>query len=218
MKVPWAGWEQGRVWPIGSCAARGKCALASRREPHDRPFQGPRPAASQRRGRARDPASAVAKSGDAPAQDSSLREPPLALHRIRERRALARRDQLSEDAGHDRVPPHSRRALGAAPGAPARAVARRPHLAGIATGAKRDASALCRREAAEVERARRYARSLNAGLGRNTGYFGGAHAAASAAGMRIAFRRGPDIETDGDERSRPKKEGKRAAEIVRDDE
>jgi len=36
--------------------------------------------------------------------------------------------------------------------------------------------------------------------------------------MRIAFRRGPDIETDGDERSRPKKEGKRAAEIVRDDE
>lgn len=58
---------------------------------------------------------------------------------------------------------------------------------------------------------------LNTGLGRNMVYFGGAHAAASTAGMRIAFNRIPDIETEGEERSRPKKDRKRDAEIVEDE-
>ncbi len=60
--------------------------------------------------------------------------------------------------------------------------------------------------------------TLNAGLGRNTVYFGGAHEAATTADMRIAFSRVPDIETEGEERSRPKKEQKRDAEIVKDEE
>lgn len=60
--------------------------------------------------------------------------------------------------------------------------------------------------------------TLNAGLGRNTVYFGGAHEAASSADMRIAFSRVPDIETEGEARSRPKKERRRDAEVVPDEE
>jgi DNA polymerase-4 len=41
--------------------------------------------------------------------------------------------------------------------------------------------------------------TLNAGFGRNTVYFGGAHAALDSAPMRIAFNRIPNLETEGDE-------------------
>ena len=41
--------------------------------------------------------------------------------------------------------------------------------------------------------------TLNAGLGKNTVYFGGAHAALDSAPMRIAFNRIPNLETEGDE-------------------
>lgn len=40
--------------------------------------------------------------------------------------------------------------------------------------------------------------TLNERFGRNTVYFGGAHAALSAAPMRIAFTRIPDVQTEGD--------------------
>ena len=59
--------------------------------------------------------------------------------------------------------------------------------------------------------------TLNAGLGRNTVYFGGAHEAASTAGMRIAFNRVPNIDSEGEERSRPKKERRRDAKVVPDE-
>jgi DNA polymerase-4 len=41
--------------------------------------------------------------------------------------------------------------------------------------------------------------ALNAALGRNTVYFGGAHTALDAAPMRIAFNRIPDLETESDD-------------------
>jgi len=42
--------------------------------------------------------------------------------------------------------------------------------------------------------------ALNAALGRNTVYFGGAHTALDAAPMRIAFNRIPNLVTEGDEK------------------
>jgi DNA polymerase-4 len=46
--------------------------------------------------------------------------------------------------------------------------------------------------------------TLNAGLGKNTVYFGGAHTALDSAPMRIAFNRIPNLETEGDEAPRQK--------------
>ena len=46
--------------------------------------------------------------------------------------------------------------------------------------------------------------ALNAGLGKNTIYFAGAHEALDAAPMRIAFNRIPDLDTENDERPQPK--------------
>jgi DNA polymerase-4 len=60
--------------------------------------------------------------------------------------------------------------------------------------------------------------TLNAGLGKNTVYFGGAHTAVDAAPMRIAFNNIPNLETE-DEKPREKKRPKALdAEIVLDEE
>lgn len=60
---------------------------------------------------------------------------------------------------------------------------------------------------------------LNAGLGKNTVYFGGAHDALDSAPMRIAFTRIPNLETEGDEVPEKKvKRPPRDAQIVRDEE
>jgi len=59
--------------------------------------------------------------------------------------------------------------------------------------------------------------NLNAGLGRNTVYFGGAHAALHSAPMRIAFNRIPDLETEGDEAPRKKTKPKSKDAQVTDD-
>ena len=60
--------------------------------------------------------------------------------------------------------------------------------------------------------------TLNAGLGRNTVYFGGAHDALDSAPMRIAFTRIPNLETEGDEVPRKKeKRPPRDAQIIRDE-
>jgi DNA polymerase-4 len=50
--------------------------------------------------------------------------------------------------------------------------------------------------------------ALNAGLGKNTVYFAGAHTALDAAPMRIAFNRIPDLDTENDEKPAPKPKGK----------
>ena len=59
--------------------------------------------------------------------------------------------------------------------------------------------------------------TLNAGLGKNTVYFGGAHTALDAAPMRIAFHRIPDLETEGEAAPRKKAKPKpRAADAAED--
>lgn len=50
--------------------------------------------------------------------------------------------------------------------------------------------------------------ALNAGLGKNSVYFAGAHSALNAAPMRIAFNRIPDLDTESDERPVPKPKSK----------
>ena len=60
--------------------------------------------------------------------------------------------------------------------------------------------------------------ALNAGLGRNTVYFGGAHAAKDAASIRIAFTRIPNLETEGDGPRKKRERKQLDAEVVRDDE
>ena len=59
--------------------------------------------------------------------------------------------------------------------------------------------------------------NLNAGLGKNTVYFGGAHTALNSAPMRIAFNRIPNLETEGDEAPR-KKEKKKPLDAVVEEE
>jgi DNA polymerase-4 len=54
--------------------------------------------------------------------------------------------------------------------------------------------------------------ALNAGLGKNTVYFAGAHTALDAAPMRIAFNRIPDLDTENDERPVQKPKTKPRAE------
>jgi DNA polymerase-4 len=54
--------------------------------------------------------------------------------------------------------------------------------------------------------------ALNAGLGKNSVYFAGAHTALDAAPMRIAFNRIPDLDTENDERPVQKPKSKPRAE------
>jgi DNA polymerase-4 len=59
---------------------------------------------------------------------------------------------------------------------------------------------------------------INAGLGKNTVYFGGAHSALNSAPMRIAFNRIPNLETEGDEPAKEKKRKSKDAEVVEEPE
>jgi len=62
--------------------------------------------------------------------------------------------------------------------------------------------------------------ALNAGLGKNTVYFAGAHSALDAAPMRIAFNRIPDFDTESDEKpaSKPRHHPQRDDHSAADDE
>jgi DNA polymerase IV len=59
--------------------------------------------------------------------------------------------------------------------------------------------------------------TINTGMGRNTVYFGGAHTAADAAGMRIAFTRIPNLEAESDTPYKKRERKPLDAQVVKDD-